>query len=122
MGSPLATPHNELMTAERVRELFFYDPETGIFINRERRGGAKVGERAGCKRSDGRRYISIRGKWLNEARLAWLYVTGEWPEEVDHINRNADDNRFTNLRDADRSLNNLNRTGWAAREERAAYA
>jgi hypothetical protein len=36
-------------------------------------------------------------------------MTGEWPEhEVDHKNRDPSDNRWGNLRDATRSLNNTN--------------
>ena len=35
-------------------------------------------------------------------------MTGEWPKEIDHINRIKDDNRFCNLRITTRSLNNVN--------------
>jgi hypothetical protein len=48
-------------------------------------------------------------------RLAWIYMTGEWPEEqIDHINRMRSDNRFCNLREATASQNVRN----SARKER----
>lgn len=45
-------------------------------------------------------------------RLAWFYVTGEWPETgfvVDHINGDATDNRFINLRVVTVTVNNRNK-------------
>jgi hypothetical protein len=41
-------------------------------------------------------------------RLAWLYMTGEWPGEVDHINGKKDDNRWANLRDISHAANSQN--------------
>ena len=44
-------------------------------------------------------------------RLAWLYVHGNWPAEIDHRNGLRDDNRLSNLREVSRTLNNRNRHG-----------
>ena len=42
-------------------------------------------------------------------RLAWLYMTGEWPEqEIDHIDRNTGNNIFSNLREAEHHQNKAN--------------
>lgn len=50
--------------------------------------------------------ITLKGKDYLSHRLAWFYMTGAWPEqEIDHINGVRDDNRFANLREADRQIN-----------------
>jgi hypothetical protein len=67
-----------------------YDPDTGWFT--------RNGERAGSLYSNGYRHIYIGGKRYKEHRLAFLFMTGEMPEQVDHINRNRSDNRWHNLR------------------------
>ena len=43
-------------------------------------------------------------------RLAWFYMTGEWPKNhIDHVNGLEGDNRWCNLREATNSENMLNR-------------
>lgn len=42
-------------------------------------------------------------------RLAFLYMTGSVPSEIDHINGVRTDNRFANLRAISRGENNQNR-------------
>lgn len=43
-------------------------------------------------------------------RFAYFYMTGELPQIIDHINRNRSDNRWSNLRDSDYTLNARNRS------------
>lgn len=95
------------LTAERLRELLHYDPNTGVFINIAQRKRVVVGDVAGCiDPSNG--YIKIcidYGKHYAH-RLAFLYMTGEWPSKhVDHINGDKVDNSWSNLRDVSRSTN-----------------
>lgn len=93
-----------------VRYLFKYSKRTGLFTRRVSVSPkALKGMVAGEKHP--RRYvaISIRNKKYYAHRLAWLYVTGEWPDQIDHINGVKSDNRWRNLRAADYRLNSENR-------------
>lgn len=97
-----------MLTQERLKELFDYVPITGWFTNRFSRGRAKEGDRAGSPTGNGyRRIIIDYGKYY-EHHLAWYYVTGEWPEELDHKDRNRSHNAFENLREATRTQNCFN--------------
>lgn len=99
-----------LIMAERLRELVNYDPVTGFFSWRVRRGQAfKPGMRCGSIDSAGHRQIEIDGRPYGAHRLAWLYMNGHWPEDqIDHRNGVRDDNRWENLRPADQSRNSAN--------------
>lgn len=89
----------ESISADRLRELLHYDPETGEFMWRH----------AGTVGPDGYVQINIDGKLYYGQRLAVLYMTGEWPEDiVDHDNRNRSDNRWENLKSSDASRNAMN--------------
>lgn len=81
---------------------FRYDPETGRFFNQM---GREIGH------TDGR-YITLTvdGRKIYAHRLAWRIVYGYWPEQVDHINRERDDNRISNLREVNDSQQRMNCT------------
>lgn len=99
------------LTADRLRDLLAYDPDTGLFTWRRSRGCVKVGAIAGT--DNGRGYLKFALDKVHHFahRLAFLYMTGRWPEgEVDHINRIKTDNRWTNLRDVTKSVNQQNRS------------
>jgi hypothetical protein len=81
-----------------------YNPETGVFTRII--GGAI----AGTVGKDNRyRKICVLGKQYYAHRLAWLYMTGEWPpEQVDHRDCDRDNNRWGNLRLATSAQNKWN--------------
>ncbi len=84
-------------TQEELMGALYYNPETGEFSK--------------SLHIDGRGYyqIYIFGKLRLAHRLAWMYVTGEWPRYIiDHKNNNKSDSRFDNLRKATHSQNVCN--------------
>lgn len=97
------------LTAEELRYWLDYNPSTGFFTWRNNYHKSRVGERAGY--DDGHGYIGIRvgGACHAAHRLAWLWMTGEWPNpEIDHRNSVRTDNRWCNLREATRGQNSVN--------------
>lgn len=99
------------LSHEELKRLLHYNPETGIFTWLNTRGSVKAGKKAG-RTHRGRNYqrIRINGVIYQSHRLAWLYMTGKWPEnQIDHINGIKDDNRFHNLREATNSQNSFNK-------------
>ena|SRR5438105_9984711 len=99
------------LTAQRLRELLDYAPETGLFYWRVRRGCAGAGRQAGSLHTVGYRVIRVDGVTHLAHRLAWLHVHGDHPiAEIDHVNGNRMDNRITNLRQCSRGQNARNVT------------
>ena len=108
------------LTIDRLKECLIYVPETGVFTWLVRPGNDKKtnicnakfsGKRAGTIDTLGYVKIWIDRKQYRAHRLAWLYMTGEWPpHDVDHANMQRDDNRWMNLRSANKSQNGANRS------------
>nr|WP_275448476.1 HNH endonuclease [Mesorhizobium sp. IRAMC:0171] len=90
------------MTQQRLKDVMHYDPETGLFTWRVTLSNrAKAGTTVGS--DDGRGYIVIRldKRRYYAHRLAFLYMTGEWPPHlVDHEDLNPSNNRWKNIRPA----------------------
>lgn len=99
----------ELLTSERLKEIINYNPDTGIFRWKKTNKSQRAGVLAGWIDVHGYRSIGIYGKTYRGCRLAWLFMTGEWPqEEIDHINGKRNDDRFINLRQVSRTTNSQN--------------
>lgn len=99
------------LTAEFLKNVLDYDPETGFFVWKQRFGKRGVpGKRAGTVDFNGYVVITINKKRHKAHRLAWLWMHGAWPEiAIDHINGERTDNRISNLREANWSENQHNR-------------
>lgn len=98
-----------MITQERLKELFDYSPETGEFTRKVSRGNQKAGSIAGTLDS-GYVRIKVDRKLYFAHQLAFLYMEGYMPEEVDHINRITWDNRWINIRPSTRQENSRNKT------------
>lgn len=98
------------LTQARLKELLHYDPDTGEFTwVAQSRPGVRVGDVCGRTSVYGYREIGVEYRLHFAHRLAWLYMTGAWPtSEIDHENRCRSDNRWSNLRLANRVQNSAN--------------
>lgn len=98
------------LSAESLRELLHYNSETGLFTRVRKTGRkGKVGAVVGWKDKDGYIQVDVLCRHYRAHRLAWLYVTGDWPrDDIDHINGVRSDNRWINLRTVTRIVNMQN--------------
>ena len=99
------------ITQAELKTLVDYNPVTGIFTHKKSYygSGGKVGRPAGSLCSKGYVIIRLNKKNYKAHRLAFLYMTGKFPEnQVDHINGNKSDNSWENLRAATQSENMCN--------------
>lgn len=97
-----------MITQQRLKELFKYLPETGEFIRLIDIANQKAGSVAGYER-DGYLVIGIDSTKEYAHRLAFLYMEGYMPEEVDHKDRDGLNNRWDNLRKSTSKQNKQNR-------------
>lgn len=75
-----------------------YDPETGDFI--------RDGRLSGSFDSYGYRVTQYNKKNYKHHRLAWFFMTGQWPEKfIDHIDGDPSNNTWVNLREATNQQN-----------------
>jgi len=90
-----------ILTQSRLKELLHYNPETGVFTR------VKNNKPTGWL-DNGYVKIHVAGADRYAHRLAWLYMAGRVPLEVDHDNHNKADNRWDNLNGVDRQGNKRN--------------
>jgi hypothetical protein len=98
------------MNVSELRDILKYDPLTGQWTwIKHVQGRRFVGKEAGSIDVHGYRIIKIDHKQYKSARLAYFYMTGEWPQhEMDHKDRVRSNDRWRNLRPATRMQNAKN--------------
>lgn len=117
------------LTQEFLKEALHYNPETGAltwkvrplhhFKNESsqkafntRYAGTQAGS-ISTKQQGNYQYrqhiIKLAGKFHVVARVIWLYMTGSEPnDQIDHINGDSTDQRWSNLRDVTQKVNSNN--------------
>lgn len=99
------------LTQARLKELLNYDPQTGVFrwlASKARR--VSNGDIAGGPTKTRKVYwiINVDYRPSKAHRLAWLYVHGWLPDEVDHRDNDGLNNRIDNLRPCTPQQNRYN--------------
>ena len=100
----------EHLSHAQLKDALHYDALTGVFTwLKPTSNRVKAGARADNVGNMGYVRVGIKSKRYLAHRLAWFYTHGVWPEnEIDHINRNRQDNRLANLRCATSKENKRN--------------
>jgi hypothetical protein len=95
---------------DRLKAVLDYNPKTGVWTRLVDGRWSKVVQRnAGYLSKQGYVIVLFNGKNRKASRLAWLYMTGSWPKrDLDHVNGNRSDDRWSNLRLATRVQNIAN--------------
>ena len=114
---------SDFLTQERLRQVLHYDPDTGIFRWKvSPSNSVKFGSIAGCVNTIGYWQISIDNERCLGHRIAWRYMTGNWPiNDIDHKDRDRSNNRWDNLREATRGQNLSNSKSRCASGLKGAY-
>ena len=99
-----------MLTQAQLQSILNYNSDTGIFTWKISKSGNKgINSLAGCLHKKSKYYyICINYKHYKLHRLAWLYVYGEWPNIIDHIDGNPSNNKISNLRNCNRQENMCN--------------
>lgn len=92
-------PRQVIRTPEQLADSLDYNPDTGLITFKS------SGKKAGWINNG---YIRIGKLQIYGHRIAFYKMTGEWPNEIDHINHDTLDNRWVNLRQCGRTGNNRN--------------
>ena len=118
-------PKTKTIDIETLRQLIWYDPETGklhwyfrdaSYFTSEtqykvwnKRFAHREAFTADC--GIGYRQGAVLGVMLKAHRVCWALYYGEWPEnQIDHVNHDRGDNRISNLRSVTISENCRNRS------------
>jgi hypothetical protein len=96
------------LTHEYLRSILRYDPVTGNWRGLPQN---RIFVGVYLDRSTRRWRVRIGATYYKSSRLAWFYMTGEWPPlDVDHEENNSSNDKWSNLRLANSLQNAWNKT------------
>jgi hypothetical protein len=102
-----------MLTQEKAKELFSYNPEEGILRWRVRPSGRNTTLIAGYLKESPNKptywVVMVNYKNYKVHQIIWVYMTGEWPSRwIDHKDLDGTNNKWDNLRLATPSQNMMN--------------
>lgn len=100
-----------MITQEELKNNLCYCPFSGEFKWNIEKQGVYIGKIAGHERKcNDISYImiNVNDKTYLAHRLAFLYMKGYLPKEIDHIDGDGTNNKWNNLRDVPHSINMKN--------------
>lgn len=99
-----------LPTKEEIQRQFNY--ENGFLVRKTRRHGRASKIVAGHKTTTGYTQVFVNGKNYMLHRIVWVYHNGAIPNDldIDHIDRDIENNRIENLQLVDRVSNQRKRS------------
>jgi len=97
-------------SVDLLNEWISYDPDSGEFTWKKSPNNlVNAGDKAGFYEKRGYRIINLNKKVVKAHRMAWAITYGYFPTlEIDHIDNNPSNNKISNLREVDRSKNQMN--------------
>jgi len=102
-------PKTDVITQNRLKEVLHYDPESGVFAWIKRISHRiKVGDVAGTMDTKGYIVIGVDGVLYKAHRLAFLYMDGVIPIQIDHEGHKKSDNRWDKIHPSTDSDNRMN--------------
>lgn len=103
-----------MLTQAKLKSLLNYNPVTGVFTNLTSRSSNsqkyKTAGTIATRKNKKYLVIQLNNKLYLAHRLAFLYINGHFPKnEIDHIDGDGTNNKFSNLRDITHAENMMNR-------------
>jgi hypothetical protein len=98
-----------MIDQDYIRHIATYDPETGEFVRIKKKSW--TGNWYNCHSVPksiteyGYFQMNVNGRPYVIHRLIWLWMTGEWPDDIDHIDGDRQNNKWKNLRSISRQEN-----------------
>lgn len=95
-------------TQDRLRELFDYHLDGYLIWKTHQGNHVTLGTIAGRNKTGRSSQTGIDGYRYSTHCLIFIYLRGWHPDQIDHQDRNAQNNKIENLRPCTRTLNNFN--------------